>query len=207
MMGTTERQAHWDNIYTTKAEDEVSWFQERPTNSLAFIHASGVGKNAPIIDVGGGESRLADALLDEGYNNISVLDLSEKAIATTKARLGQRASWVTWIAADVTAWEPDRLYDLWHDRAAFHFLTEPTDRQAYVERLLKALRPGGHAIISTFALDGPERCSGLPVVRYDAASLGVTLGPSFELVETRNHEHHTPMDRIQRFQFSWFRRR
>jgi hypothetical protein len=106
---------------------------------------------------------------------------------------------VTWIAADVTTWEPDRVYDLWHGRAAFHFLTETTDRQAYVKRLLKALRPGGHAIISTFALDGPERCSSLPVVRYDSISLGETLGPSFELVEARNHEHHTPMGRTQRF--------
>jgi SAM-dependent methyltransferase len=206
MTDTAERRAHWDHVYATKAENEVSWFQKWPTNSLEFIHASGVGKDAAIIDVGGGESRLVDALLDEGYNDISVLDLSEQAIAATKVRLGQRASRVTWIAADVTAWEPDRAYDLWHDRAAFHFLTEPSDRQAYVDRLLKALRPGGHAIIGTFALDGPERCSGLPIVRYDAASLGETLGPSFELVATRDHEHHTPMDRIQRFQFSWFRR-
>jgi 2-polyprenyl-3-methyl-5-hydroxy-6-metoxy-1,4-benzoquinol methylase len=205
-MDAKERQAHWNHVYTTNAEDEVSWFQERPTNSLEFIRVSGVGKDAAIIDVGGGESRLVDDLLNEGYGDISVLDVSEQAIATTKARLGQHTSRVTWIIADVTAWEPERAYDLWHDRAAFHFLTEPADRQAYVERLLKALRPGGHAIISTFALDGPERCSGLPIVRYGAASLGGILGPSFELAETRNHEHHTPMDRIQRFQFSWFRR-
>jgi SAM-dependent methyltransferase len=206
VMDVTERQAHWNNVYATKAEDEVSWFQERPTTSLELIHASGIGKDAAIIDVGGGESRLVDALLHEGYNDISVLDVSKEAIATTKARLDQRASRVGWIIADVTGWEPDRDYDLWHDRAALHFLTEPTERQAYVEQLLKALRPGGHAIISTFALDGPERCSGLPILRYDAASLGEALGLSFELVETRNHEHHTPMDRIQRFQFSWFRR-
>lgn len=205
-MESAERQKHWNKVYTTKAEDEVSWFQENPATSLEFIHTSGVGKDAAIIDVGGGESRLVDALLNEGHSDISVLDVSEQAIAKTKARLGQRASLVTWIIADVTAWEPDRAYDLWHDRAAFHFLTEPTERQAYVERLMKALHPGGHAIISTFALDGPERCSGLPIVRYDAASLGGALGPLFEVVETRNHEHHTPMHLIQRFQFSWFRR-
>jgi SAM-dependent methyltransferase len=205
-MDATERQAHWENVYTTKAEDEVSWFQEKPTNWLEFIHASGVGKNAAIIDVGGGEARLVDVLLDEGYTDIAILDLSEKALAVTKARLGHSAAQVRWIVADVTSWEPERTYDLWHDRAAFHFLTEPADRDAYVARLLKALRPGGHLIIGTFALDGPQRCSGLPVVRYNAMSLGQTLGPSFELVETQNHEHHTPMDRIQRFQFSWFRR-
>ena len=205
-MDATERQAHWENVYTTKAEDEVSWFQEKPTNWLEFIHASGVGKNAAIIDVGGGEARLVDVLLDEGYTDIAILDLSEKALAVTKARLGHSAAQVRWIVADVTSWEPERTYDLWHDRAAFHFLTEPADRDAYVARLLKALRPGGHLIIGTFALHGPQRCSGLPVVRYNAMSLGQTLGPSFELVETQNHEHHTPMDRIQRFQFSWFRR-
>lgn len=205
-MDATERQAHWENVYTTKTEGEVSWFQKKPTNSLEFIHASGVGKNAAIIDVGGGEARLVDVLLDEGYTDIAILDLSEKALAVTKARLGHSAAQVRWIVADVTSWEPERTYDLWHDRAAFHFLTEPADRDAYVARLLKALRPGGHLIIGTFALDGPQRCSGLPVVRYNAMSLGQTLGPSFELVETQNHEHHTPMDRIQRFQFSWFRR-
>jgi SAM-dependent methyltransferase len=206
MMDTTERRAHWENVYTTKTEDEVSWFQEYPAMSLDLIHASGVGKDDAIIDIGGGASRLVDALVDEGYRAITVLDLSEQALTTAKARLGPRASLVEWIVADITTWERDGVYDLWHDRAAFHFLTEPSDRDAYVECLTKALRLGGTAIIGTFALDGPERCSGLPVVRYDAVSLGKTLGPSFELVETRKHEHHTPLDRIQRFQFSRFRR-
>jgi 2-polyprenyl-3-methyl-5-hydroxy-6-metoxy-1,4-benzoquinol methylase len=205
MTGTTDRQAHWDQVYTTKAEDEVSWFQVRPTISMELIHATGVGRDAAIIDIGGGESRLVDTLVDEGYSDVSVLDLSEQALSATKARLGQRAPQVGWIVADVTAWRPDREYDLWHDRAAFHFLTEPTDRAAYRDRLLKALRPRGHVIISTFALDGPERCSGLPVVRYDAAALTDALGPSFRLIDTRNHEHHTPMGRVQKFQFSWFR--
>jgi 2-polyprenyl-3-methyl-5-hydroxy-6-metoxy-1,4-benzoquinol methylase len=205
-MDSSERRAHWENVYTTKAEDEVSWFQEDPAMSLDLIHASGVNRDDAIIDIGGGSSRLVDALVEEGYRAITVLDLSEKALNTAKKRLGPRASQVEWIAADIATWERDGVYDLWHDRAAFHFLTEPSDREAYVERLTKALRHGGHAIISTFALDGPERCSGLPVIRYDAESLGKTLGPSFELVETRNHEHHTPMGRVQRFQFSHFRR-
>jgi 2-polyprenyl-3-methyl-5-hydroxy-6-metoxy-1,4-benzoquinol methylase len=205
-MDTTQRQAHWENVYATKTEDEVSWFQENPAMSLDLIHASGVGKDDAIIDIGGGASRLVDALVDDGYRAITVLDLSEQALTTAKARLGARASQVNWIAADITAWERHGVYDLWHDRAAFHFLTEPSDRDAYVQRLTKALRPRGHGIISTFALDGPKRCSGLPIVRYDAVSLGQTLGPSFELIETRNHEHHTPMDRVQRFQFSRFRR-
>ena len=205
-MDPKERQAHWENVYRTKAETEVSWFQKTPTLSLDFIHSAGVGKDAAIIDIGGGESRLVDALLDEGYTALSVLDISQKAVAETQARLGQRASHVTWIVADVTAWESERTYDLWHDRAAFHFLTEPADQDAYVARLVRALRPGGHLIIGTFALDGPERCSGLPVVRYDARSLSQRLGPLFELVESRNHEHHTPAGRVQRFQFSWFHR-
>jgi SAM-dependent methyltransferase len=205
-MHAKKRRAHWENVYQTKAENEVSWFQETPFLSLEFIHAASVGKDAAIIDIGGGESRLVGALLDEGYTDLSVLDISERAVAETQARLGQRASHVTWIVADVAAWEPERTYDLWHDRAAFHFLTEPADQDAYVARVVRALRPGGHLIISTFALDGPERCSGLPVVRYDARSLSQRLGPLFELVESRNHEHHAPVGRVQRFQFSWFHR-
>jgi SAM-dependent methyltransferase len=201
-----ERRAHWESISTTKSEDEVSWVEEMPGISLDFIRATGVGKNVAILDVGGGAFRHADVLLDKGYKAITVLDLSEQALAVAKARLEPRASGVQWIAADITTWEPESLYDVWHDRAVFHLLLEQADRYAYLVRLLKGLRPGGHLIIGTFALDGPERCSGLPVVRYDAQSLGEALGPDFELVETRNSEHHTPDDRIQRFQFSWFRR-
>ena len=208
MTDTMARRAHWEEVYATKAEDEVSWFQEHPAMSLDLIRAAGVGPDAAVIDVGGGASRLVDALLDEGFHAVTVLDLSEKALAASRVRLGpQRASRVTWIAADATTWQPKAAaYDLWHDRAAFHFLTDAPGRAAYVERLAKALRPGGHAVIATFAADGPERCSGLPVVRYDAASLAAALGDRFERVETRPHEHHTPMGRIQRFQFSRFRK-
>ena len=135
-----------------------------------------------------------------------MLDVSAAALASARSRMGDRADRVTWIAADFTVWEPSRTYDVWHDRAAFHFLTEPNDKIAYVARLRRALRPGGHAIIGTFAPDGPERCSGLVVSRYDADSLGTTLGQGFELIDTRRHEHITPWGATQKFQFSTFRR-
>ena len=205
-MDSAGRQAHWENVYGTKGEKEVSWFQDSPTISLDLIDATGVVKGASILDIGGGASRLVDALLEQGFESLTVLDLSEKALATTRARLGRKAANVRWIVADVTKWKPAESYDVWHDRAAFHFLMEPHDRAAYAERLREAVRLGGHVIIGTFAPDGPERCSGLPVMRHDAVSLGETFGRSFELMETRRHDHQTPMGGIQRFQFSRFRR-
>lgn len=205
-MSDPERQAHWENVYQTKGECEVSWFQESPAISLDLIQASGMKAGASIIDVGGGASRLVDALLDTGFETITVLDISEKALATSKARLGDRSAKVKWVVADVTVWKPTQIYDVWHDRAAFHFLTQPEDRETYSDRVLSAVRPGGHVIIGTFAPDGSEHCSGLPVVRHDAASLGEILGPMFELLERRNQAHQTPMGTVQRFQFSRFRR-
>jgi SAM-dependent methyltransferase len=205
-VSSIERQAHWENVYQTKGERDVSWFQERPEISLELIGATGANADSAMIDVGGGASRLIDALLNAGFANVTVLDLSEKALATSKARLGGRSAKVKWIGADVTAWEPSQSYDVWHDRAAFHFLTDPKDRAAYAARVLRTIRAGGHVIIGTFAPDGPERCSGLPVVRHDAASVGAALGPSFELVESRDHVHRTPAGAIQRFQFNRFRR-
>ena len=202
---TSDLHAHWENVYRSKAERDVSWFEARPEISLALIAATGVGPNDPVIDVGGGASHLVDALLDAGFANLTVLDLSESALAAAKARLGARSAKVTWIAADVTAWDGPQTCELWHDRAAFHFLTEAKDRAAYATRVARAVRPGGHVIVGTFALDGPERCSGLPVVRHDAGSVGAALGPSFKLVESRNHAHRTPTGTIQRFQFSRFR--
>jgi 2-polyprenyl-3-methyl-5-hydroxy-6-metoxy-1,4-benzoquinol methylase len=200
------RQAHWENVYATKDEHAVSWFQEKADISLDLIRATGVKAAAPIIDIGGGASRLVDTLLDDGFKAVIVLDFSEKALEKSKARLGARGADVQWVTADITTWEPSQTYDVWHDRAALHFLTDPKDRAAYAERVSKAVRPGGHVIIGTFAPDGPERCSGLPVVRYDAATLGKLLGRSFELIETRRHEHKTPAGVTQRFQFSRFQR-
>lgn len=205
-MSTIDRRSHWDNVYETRGERGVSWFEESPAISLDLIHATDVDANASIIDIGGGVSRLVDKLLDEGFRSVTVLDLSSEALARSKARLGARSAKVRWIATDITAWGPEEAYDVWHDRAAFHFLTEASDRASYAERVLRAVRPGGHIIIGTFASDGPERCSGLPVARYDGASLRQIFGQSFELIESRNHAHRTPLGMVQRFQFSRFRR-
>jgi SAM-dependent methyltransferase len=201
-----ERKAHWQNVYQIKGERDVSWFQESPAISLDLVRATGVGTDASIIDIGGGASRLVDVLVAEGFRYITVLDLSDKALATSRDRLGPDADHVTWIVADVTTWQPTKPYDVWHDRAAFHFLTEPSDRAAYAACVQKAVRPDGHVIIGTFALDGPERCSGLPVIRYDANSLRDMLGQSFKFIESRRHGHRTPAGSIQKFQFSRFQR-
>jgi SAM-dependent methyltransferase len=205
-MNGVSRQDHWENVYTTKGENEVSWFQENPTLSLELMTLVGATPRTAVIDIGGGASRLVDFLVERGFRTVTVLDLSETVLAAAKARLGSWANQVDWVVADVTTWEPQQVYDLWHDRAAFHFLTDEHDRKAYVACLTKAVKPGGYAIIATFAPDGPERCSGLPVVRYDAESLGRALGGAFELVETRRHEHLTPWGSEQRYQFSVFRR-
>jgi trans-aconitate methyltransferase len=189
-----------------KANAKLAGFQESATPSLELMMLTGATPRWAVIDIGGGASRFVDALVEMGFQAVTVLDLSEAATAVAKARLGSRANKVKWVVADVTTWEPQQVYDLWHDRAAFHFLTEKHDRTAYVARLSKAVKPGGHAIIATFAPDGPERCSGLPVVRYDAESLGWVLGDAFELIETRRHQHMTPRGSEQRFQFSVFRR-
>jgi SAM-dependent methyltransferase len=206
-MSKTYRQAHWENVYVTKGETGVSWFQDTPAPSLELIALTGAGRQSAIIDVGGGASRLVDSLVSRGYEDLTVLDLSTAALSAVKLRLGARAQAVHWLAEDATTWEPSRRYDVWHDRAAFHFLTDAADQSAYIVRLRRALRRGGHVIIGTFAPDGPEKCSGLPVARHDAESLGQTLGAAFALVERRRHDHVTPWGTTQRFQFSTFRRR
>ena len=205
-MNDTSRQHHWEQVYATKGENEVSWFQETPAPSVELIELVGAMQSSGIIDIGGGASRLVDNLVSRGYEDVTVLDLSEAALASARSRIGDQASRVTWITADVTIWEPSRTYDVWHDRAAFHFLTEPNDQAAYVARLRRALRVGGHAIIATFAPDGPERCSGLMVSRYDANTLAAKLGEGFELIDARRHDHTTPWGSLQKFQFSTFRR-
>jgi len=159
-----------------------------------------------IIDVGGGASRLVDNLLAKGFKNITVLDLSAAALDTVRARLGEKGDAVKWIVADATEWRPTEIYDVWHDRAAFHFLTSEEEQRAYLQRLKQALKPGGRVIIGTFAPDGPEKCSGLPVARHNADSLSALLGADFVLIDSRRHEHPTPGGAAQKFQFSTFKR-
>ncbi len=199
------RKDHWENIYASKKENEVSWFQESPVISLELIAATDATTTSAIVDIGGGASRLVDCLLEQGYERITVLDISSNALATARARIGEDANKVTWIVSDATVWKTRESYDVWHDRAVFHFLTSSAEQKAYVQRLRQALRREGHAIIGTFALDGPEECSGLPVVRYSPESLAAVLGPAFVLVDRRPDEHATPSKRVQKFQFSTFR--
>jgi trans-aconitate methyltransferase len=200
------RKTHWETVYTTKAENEVSWFQENPAPSLELIDLARPTPETAIIDIGGGASRLVDSLVMRGFRSVAVLDVSEAALDVAKTRLGDRAGEVQWIVADVTKWAPTQTFDIWHDRAAFHFLVDPADRAAYISRMKQAVRPGGHVIIGTFAIDGPEKCSGLPVNRYDAAGLARELDEGFVPVAARRHDHATPWNSEQRFQFCVFRR-
>lgn len=206
-MTNPSRQAHWENVYTSKGEEEVSWFQDSPHPSLDLIAATGATPASAIIDIGGGASRLVDALVAQGFEHVTVLDLSAAALAAARGRLGDRGDRVQWIAADVTDWKPDTQYDVWHDRAAFHFLTSPEDQQAYRQRVEAALKHGGHLIIGTFALDGPEKCSGLPVARHSQQTIAAVLGPDFQPMNAMTHEHRTPWGSVQKFQFSTFLRR
>jgi hypothetical protein len=200
-----ERKLHWEQVYKDKAEDTVSWFQVHPDVSLELIRTHSRPSH-PLIDVGGGASRLVDHLLAEGYADLTVLDIAEAALERTGRRLGKAALKVQWLVADVTRWRPERRYRFWHDRAVFHFLTEPEERAAYVAALEAGLAPGDHALIASFALDGPERCSGLPVQRYSPESLAAELGEGFRLRESREEAHLTPMGRLQRFQYALLER-
>lgn len=201
-----DRSGHWEAVYSTRGEGDVSWFQPDPAASLAMIAAAGATPASSVIDIGGGASRLVDRLLALGHGDVTVLDLSAAALATVRHRLGPAGDFLQGIVADVTTWQPPRRYDVWHDRAAFHFLTDASERAAYVAALKAALPPGGHAVIATFAIDGPERCSGLPVKRYDGESLALVLGDDFARLETVAHSHVTPWGAPQSFQFSLFRR-
>jgi ubiquinone/menaquinone biosynthesis C-methylase UbiE len=198
---------HWEKVYTTKATDTVSWFQPHADLSLDLIKATGVGHDAAIIDVGGGASTLVDDLLANGYTDLSVLDLSAAALAAAQMRLGSRAARVQWIEADVTKVNlPDYRFDVWHDRAVFHFLTSAEDRAAYVQTVFRAVKPGGHVIVATFAEDGPDQCSGLPVVRYRADELHAEFGEAFALLSHRKEAHHTPSGKVQQFVYCYCRR-
>jgi hypothetical protein len=200
-----DRKQHWDGVYAEKAEDAVSWFQAHPETSLALIHSVGLDKTDAIIDVGGGASRLVDGLVRENFRDVTVLDIAEAALEKSRRRLGKEAHRVHWIATDITRWRPEQRYRLWHDRAVFHFLTALEDREAYRRALEGALVMGGYALIASFALDGPERCSGLPVQRYAPESLAMELGPAFRLITHKHEAHTTPAGKIQRFQYSLFR--
>ncbi len=198
---------HWEKVYSTKAATQVSWFQEHAAMSLQLITRHNVPLSAAIIDVGGGASTLVDDLLDAGYRQITVLDLSGAALATAQARLGERASLVQWREANVLEVElPAQGFDVWHDRAVFHFLTTEQERQAYVQQVLRAVKPGGLVIVATFAEDGPTQCSGLPVMRYDANDLHTQFGAPFELLGHEKESHMTPGGNEQKFVYCFCRR-
>lgn len=205
-MVATSTKEHWDRIYTDLSPEKVSWYQKEPALSLEMIHHSGLEKDGLIIDIGGGASVLVDRLLDEGYRNVAVLDLSAHALAHAKQRLGQKAGQVEWIEADVTGVALSRVYDLWHDRAVFHFLTEANDRKHYLGTMRRGVRTGGHVIIATFTVGGPTKCSGLDIVQYDAQKLSGELGPEYALLEQKAELHVTPMGKEQKFCYFLFRR-
>lgn len=191
---------HWEQVYQTKQPDGVSWFQAHATRSLELIRSVGASVDANIIDVGGGASTLVDDLLDSGFQHLSVLDLSASALAVAHKRLGASGDRVSWIAGDIRDVPlPAQTYDIWHDRAVFHFLTDPADRAAYVRQVMKSVKPGGHVIVATFAPDGPEQCSGLPVARYAPEQLHGEFGPAFELLEHTSEAHQTPWGSVQHF--------
>lgn len=191
---------HWETVYSTKDTQSVSWYQPHATVSLELIRQSTGDMNAAIIDVGAGASMLVDDLLASGYRNLTVLDLSREALTATRQRLGQSARDVLWLEGDITSMElPEQAYDVWHDRAVFHFLTDPADRRRYVAQVLRAVKAGGHVIVATFSAAGPTQCSGLPVMRYTPAALHGEFGEVFQLLEQREETHLTPDGREQHF--------
>ena len=199
--------AHWERIYERKAPSQVSWYQPHPQLSIELIWRTNVARTGRIIDVGGGTSTLVDHLLADGFQHITVLDVSATALQIARQRLGSRAAEVTWLEADITQVElPSHEYQVWHDRAVFHFLTHAEDRQRYVEAVQQAVCPGGHVIVATFALDGPPSCSGLEIARYDPDSLHGEFGSNFELVDSAREIHQTPAGVEQRFIYCYCRR-
>jgi len=195
---------HWSQVFQTKSPTDVSWYQENPRLSLDLIVQTGVAKSARIIDVGAGASTLADNLLKLGYQNLTLLDISAEALQTVRERLGIQAEDITCIADDITqANFPEATYDVWHDRAVFHFLTTPEMRHRYIAQVRRALKIGGHIIVATFAVDGPEQCSGLTTNRYDAQSLHHIFGDDFELVASLNENHITPWNTEQKFVYCY----
>ncbi|WP_426039943.1 class I SAM-dependent methyltransferase [Brevundimonas sp. DC300-4] len=198
--------AHWENVYQTKAVDEVSWYRAHLETSLRLIEDAATDRDSAVIDVGGGEATLVDDLVSRGYTDVTVLDISQAAIEVAKDRLGLAAAPVHWITGDITSVELEAArYDLWHDRAVFHFLTSADDRAAYVRQVARAVRLGGHVIVATFGLDGPKKCSGLDVVRYDAENLHGEFGPKFRLLDSVTELHETPWGTPQQFMYCFCR--
>jgi SAM-dependent methyltransferase len=205
-MIATDRKSHWETVYSRKAETGVSWYQVEPRLSLELIGAVAPAQGGRIIDIGGGASVLVDRLLDFPFEKIAVLDISEVALGKAKARLGERAEQVRWVVVDVTETPELGTFDIWHDRAVFHFLTDPEDRRSYVELALRTVPEGGHLVIATFADDGPKRCSDLDVCRYNARSLASELGEGFSVVREARETHTTPSGSSQAFFYGVFRR-
>ena len=200
--------AHWEKVYADRASDAQSWFQQYPARSLELIASCGADRDTVIIDVGGGASGLTAELLRLGYSELWVMDISAAALTAASRNIGEGANRVHWVEADVTSAQlPSGHFDIWHDRAVFHFLVTEADRHAYVSTALRAVKPGGHLVIATFAEDGPERCSGLPVARYDAVSLAAQFGPACELLRTEKEMHRTPAGQIQSFRYTFWRRK
>lgn len=202
----TDPRSHWDNTYTVKPDTEVSWYQPEPDRSLGLIRSAAASPSASIIDVGGGASRLIDRLLADGYSDLTVLDISDVALSRSRNRLAALADKIAWIVADITAWQPPRTWDIWHDRAVFHFLTETAAQDAYIAALEAGTEAGSAIIMATFALNGPERCSGLPVQRYSAQTLAARLGPAFALYAEAAETHQTPFGTTQEFSYAAFKR-
>lgn len=199
MASDTARARYWDDVYRQRGAADVSWFQAEPTPSLELLDAAAIGPEASVLDVGAGASRLVDALLTRGFTDLTALDVADEGLALARARLGAAADRVRWITSDLLTWEPGRTVDVWHDRAVFHFLTEPTARARYRDLLTAAVPAGGTVIVATFAEDGPAQCSGLDVCRYTSETLHAELGPSFDLVTSRRQEHVTPWGAVQPF--------
>jgi SAM-dependent methyltransferase len=200
-----DKTAHWEDVYQTKSSTEVSWYEPDPKQSLDLILKAAGEMRGRVIDVGGGQSFLVDRLLDSGFKQVAVLDISSAAIEATKARLGERAAQVEWMVADITQAESLGEFDIWHDRAVFHFITDPDDRERYIKLLKRSLPSGGHFIVGTFAKGGPEKCSGLPICQYDAAMMQAELGSSFEPLECSDYLHTTPSGKLQQFFFGVYK--
>jgi len=201
-----DRKKHWEHIYQTKQLNEVSWFQPTPETSLSFFDQFDIPKQAKIIDIGGGDSLLVDNLLDKGYEDITVLDISESSLERAKVRLGDRAATVKWIVADAATFMPTEIYDFWHDRAAFHFLTKEEEIENYIHTTQKSIKPSGILVIGTFSEQGPKKCSGIEIKQYSENSMSDLLKKYFEKIECITVEHKTPFDTIQQFVFCSFRK-